>query len=210
MDKKSIMWIAIVIIAIGLGSLFLLRKQPAPISRENPQANTAAPMQVQQPSPPSTATRTIVVPLSAQNNSGESGTATLTEIDGKTNVTLVLNGAPSGVTQPAHIHTGTCATIGGVVYPLTFPLNGRSDTTLGVTIDNLLSQLPLAINVHKSTSEANIYVSCGDISNTSSISSPSQGQPSPTTSQTVNDDRSGGGTFSTPTDRRRGADKPED
>lgn len=110
--------------------------------------------------------RGTVVLLDIQNNSGESGIATLSESDGKTLVTLALDGAPAGVTQPAHIHTGSCETIGGVKYPLTFPIDGVSETLLGVSFDQLLGELPLAINVHKSVAEASVYVSCGDVTET--------------------------------------------
>ncbi|MBI2611034.1 CHRD domain-containing protein [Candidatus Kaiserbacteria bacterium] len=105
----------------------------------------------------------IVVALSAQNDSGMSGTATLTAMDGSTLVELDLTDAPSGIVQPAHIHSGSCANIGGVVYPLTFPVDGVSETTLDVSLDALLAQLPLALNVHKSSEEADIYVACGDL-----------------------------------------------
>ena len=107
--------------------------------------------------------QSIVVAMSAQNDSGMTGEATLTAMDGSTLVELDLAGAPEGIVQPAHIHTGSCANIGGVVYPLTFPMNGVSETTLNVSLDALLAQLPLALNVHKSPEEANIYVACGDL-----------------------------------------------
>lgn len=105
----------------------------------------------------------MTVSLGAQNDSGESGTATLTEKDGKTTVTLSLSQAPTDVPQPAHIHTGACPTPAGVVYPLTNVVNGASETVLDVSLASLKGQLPLAINVHKSGSEANVYVSCGDL-----------------------------------------------
>ena len=107
--------------------------------------------------------QSIVVAMSAQNDSGMTGEATLTAMDGSTLVELDLAGAPEGIVQPAHIHTGSCANIGGVVYPLTFPMNGVSETTLNVSLDALLAQLPLAPHVHKSPEEANIYVACGDL-----------------------------------------------
>ena len=107
--------------------------------------------------------QSIVVALSAQNSSGMNGTATLTDMDGSTLVELALTGAPAGITQPAHIHTGSCANIGGVVYPLTSPVNGVSETTLGVSLETILAGLPLALNVHKSAAEANVYVACGDL-----------------------------------------------
>lgn len=109
------------------------------------------------------APQSMVVALSAQNDSGMSGSATLTGMNGSTLVELELTGAPAGVAQPAHIHTGSCVDIGGVVYPLKFPVDGTSETTLDVSLDAILAQLPLALNVHKSPEEANIYVACGDL-----------------------------------------------
>lgn len=108
--------------------------------------------------------KTVVIDLMAQNSSGESGTATLTEFNGKTTVTLKMAGFPKGVTQPAHIHSGSCPTPGEVEYPLEFPLNGDSVTTLDVTLNELKAQEPLAINVHKSGTQASVYVSCGNLS----------------------------------------------
>ena len=50
--------------------------------------------------------------LAPQNNSGESGTATLTKAgDNQTKVVLDVKGAPSGAAQPVHIHKGTCDTL---------------------------------------------------------------------------------------------------
>lgn len=104
----------------------------------------------------------ISINLTEQNGSGEYGVATLSEEGGKVKVTLSMSGSPLGVIQPAHIHIGSCPEVGAVKYPLTFPENGNSDTLLDTTLDELRSQLPLAINVHKSSQEAKIYVACGD------------------------------------------------
>lgn len=101
--------------------------------------------------------------MSEQNNSGEFGTATLTEENDKVKVVLKMTGAPAGVTQPAHIHIGSCPEVGAVKYPLTSPVNGLSETTLDVTLDQLKAAMPLAINVHKSVPEGSVYVSCGDL-----------------------------------------------
>jgi len=108
---------------------------------------------------------TLTVNLGEQNNSQETGTATLTEDNGSTTVVLNLTGAPKGVAQPAHIHTGSCANLGDVKYPLNTPTDGTSSTVLdGTTIADLLAS-PMAINVHKSTTEVNTYIACGDITN---------------------------------------------
>jgi hypothetical protein len=111
-----------------------------------------------------TSNGTVTVQLAAQNGSKEYGTATLTEVNGKVNVSLNIMGAPTGVSQPAHIHMGACPNPGSVVYPLTSPVNGRSETTLNVTLAQLKAQLPLAVNVHKSTTMAGTYVACGNLS----------------------------------------------
>jgi len=105
----------------------------------------------------------VVVVLNELNDSGESGTATLVEKDGKVEVTVDMLGAPAGVVQPSHIHTGDCANTGAVVYPLEFPTDGQAVTTLPVGFDELKAQQPLLINVHKSTTLASVYVSCGEL-----------------------------------------------
>lgn len=118
--------------------------------------------------PVTAATSTLTVTMNAQNNSGETGTATLTAVSGGVQVVIAIKGAPA-TAQPAHIHTGTCADLKGVVYPLTSVTNGSSTTVVkGITIDQLLKS-PMAINVHKSASDLATYVSCGNIVASSSM-----------------------------------------
>lgn len=109
------------------------------------------------------ASLTATVTLSAQNSSQETGTTTLKETDGKVVVVLSVTGEPKGAIQPAHIHLGSCPNPGVVKYPLTNVIDGKSETTLNVTMDQLRSELPLAVNVHKSAAQSKIYVSCGDL-----------------------------------------------
>ena len=104
----------------------------------------------------------VTVTLTEQNSSGQSGTATITDQNGKAKVTIAISSA-SATPQPAHIHVGACPAPGAVKYPLSNVVNGRSETMLSVSVDELLDQLPLAINVHKSTTQSTIYFSCGDI-----------------------------------------------
>ncbi len=112
--------------------------------------------------PASAATSTLTVKLSAQNGSGENGTATLTQAGSDVKVVIAIPNGPAGP-QPAHIHDGTCAGILGVAYPLTNVAAGNSTTTVkGVTIDQLLAG-KYAINVHESTSNLGKYVACGAI-----------------------------------------------
>ena len=111
--------------------------------------------------------------LSSQNNSGIAGTASLENSDGKVKVKLELAGVPTGVTgllglslgaiHPAHIHQGSCAALGAVKYPLASTVNGKSETMINMSLAALKAQLPLAINVHKSSEEIGVYVACADI-----------------------------------------------
>ena len=109
------------------------------------------------------ATNLLEVALTEQNESGETGAATLLEENGKVTVTLAMAGGPGATSQPAHIHVGSCPDVGAVKYPLTNVVNGESTTTLEVTLAQLESELPLGINVHKSAAEAGVYVSCGNL-----------------------------------------------
>ena len=105
----------------------------------------------------------ITVGLATQNQSGETGQAVLTEVDGQVKVVVNLTGEPAGVSQPSHIHYGTCAALGEPVYALSPITDGASETTLTASFQAIKSALPLAINVHKSVAESSIYVACGDI-----------------------------------------------
>ncbi len=95
--------------------------------------------------------------------------------------------------HPAHIHTGTCETLGDVVYPLTdltapdmmgtpmagmdsTPMAGmdsagmgnvvgQSTTTVEASLDDLLAA-EHAINVHLSAEEIDVYIACGDLTGT--------------------------------------------
>ena len=109
---------------------------------------------------------TASTPLQPQNNSGESGTATLTKAgDNQTKVVLEVQGAPAGVSQPVHIHKGTCNKLDPKpAYPLSPVVNGKSETTVKASLDSL-QKGGYAINGHKSAQEASTYVFCGDIAN---------------------------------------------
>lgn len=104
----------------------------------------------------------VTVELKALNNSGESGKATLTAMNGKTKVVIDLMGAPEGVAQPVHIHHGTCEKLGAPAYPLEEVKNGKSETTIDAKLSDITAG-DFAINVHKSEKEISIHVACGDV-----------------------------------------------
>jgi hypothetical protein len=105
---------------------------------------------------------TVTVELAEQNGSGESGTATLTAEGEQTRVVLELSN-PASDSQPAHIHNGTCANLDPApAFGLPNVEDGSSEATVDVALDELTSG-EYAVNVHKSNDEADVYVSCGDI-----------------------------------------------
>lgn len=110
--------------------------------------------------------KSLTVKLDPVNNSGRSGTAVLTEEGGKIRATISLKNESAAAavdSYPAHIHTGICPTPGGIKYMLPPVVNGTSETMVDISLDDLLKQLPLAINVHKSQSDLKTYVACGNI-----------------------------------------------
>ncbi len=100
----------------------------------------------------------------ARDFAGQSGTATLTDLGNQTQVVLDLQAGPAGPAevQPAHIHVGQCPGVGAVAHPLTFPVGGKSTSTINATLASLRTG-GFAINVHRSGTEAAIYTSCGNI-----------------------------------------------
>lgn len=149
LSRNLVLAIVGIVVLAGLLFFFFRQSQPTTI--------------VEEVAPPVDTASEAVFSLAQQNGSGESGSATFREVDGQVVVTLELTGAPEGVAQPAHIHVGNCPDVGAVTYPLESPVNGQSETTLDVTFEQLRSELPLAVNVHKSQAEASVYVSCADL-----------------------------------------------
>ena len=156
-NNSSLMLLALAC-AVLITSYFLFVK----VSRETAMTNMQASMQSGTEASMMN-NKELTVQLNEQNNSGEYGNALLIEKDGVVHVHVSIKNAPKGISQPAHIHVGTCIDIGAVQYPLTNLVNGLSDTTLQVSLKDLLAQGPLALNVHKSVPQAKQYVSCGNL-----------------------------------------------
>ena len=108
--------------------------------------------------------KVVRLTLIDENGSGEDGSAQLTDMgDGTTKVELIMQNAPEGAVQPAHIHKGSCANLDPApAYPLNSVTEGKSTTTVPVKLDDLLAT-KYAINVHKSAAEATVYISCGNL-----------------------------------------------
>jgi len=156
MNKIGVI-VPVILIVIIAGFLIFATQQSTPLEEEP----TAEVIPLATPEE-TIVKKELVIGLLEQNDSGQSGVATLTEIEGQTSVLIETTGAAADIPQPAHIHEGPCAELGGVNYPLTNVVNGSSETTVDVSFEQLAKELPLAINVHKSGPEIGVYVACGD------------------------------------------------
>lgn len=103
--------------------------------------------------------RPIKVSLIPQNESKQTGIATLVETLGKVKIIIDLINY-SNEFQPAYIQAGNCGDLGVVKYTLESVAEGSSETLLDTSLDNLLGQLPLVINIKKDLKTAAL---CGEI-----------------------------------------------
>lgn len=112
---------------------------------------------------PEVVVKSFSATIAALNESGLSGTATVTDVEGKAKVVVSLTGTQASAAEPAHLHMGTCANLGEPKFPLTPVVNGASETVLEVSVDEISANLPLALNIHKSETEMDANVACGDL-----------------------------------------------
>ena len=106
----------------------------------------------------------LTIKMKALNDSGENGTAVLTQQADGVRVVVTLDGAPKDTPQPTHIHIGTCGNINKAPeYPLENTVDGKGDSVVkGIKLSDLTSG-KYAVNVHKSGTDIATYVSCGNV-----------------------------------------------
>ncbi len=104
----------------------------------------------------------VTVDLDEIDGSGVSGTATLTGEDGQTTVTIEVEGTEEGAVHPVHIHAGTCADLGDVIFPLEDVVDGMSETVVEADLADIRA-LDHAINLHLSEDDMATWVACGNI-----------------------------------------------
>jgi len=103
------------------------------------------------------------VQLSEQGGSGQSGTATFAAQGDKMTVTIELSNPAAG-RQPSHIHEGTCENPNPQpAFPLDNVEGGKAETTVDVSLEDLLSNGHYYVNVHQSEAEIETVVACGQI-----------------------------------------------
>jgi hypothetical protein len=106
--------------------------------------------------------------LTPMSGSKIEGSATVTPDGNKMVVTITIAGGGKGEVLPWHVHTGKCATGGGVYgpasayTPITLDPYGAAKVTVTIPAASPESG-DYHINVHKSSSEMNVIVSCGDL-----------------------------------------------
>jgi hypothetical protein len=105
----------------------------------------------------------LVVLIEELAGSGVFGDATLIDHgDGTITVDVLVTGAIGG--HPIHVHSGTCESLGDIVFPLVdVGAGGGSVTEIVASLTDLLAMSPLAIAVHLSAEEVGTYIACGDI-----------------------------------------------
>ena len=105
---------------------------------------------------------TLLIALGEQNDSGQTGWATLTAKGDQTVVVVNLM-AGAMESELIHIHAGSCGTdtLLGVVYSLTNIAGGVSVTTVDATLASLQAG-DMAINSHQKDN-AGVYTTCGNI-----------------------------------------------
>ncbi len=104
------------------------------------------------------------VNMGAMNGSKQDGAASMGDEKNGVRVLIHLYNEPSGASEPAHIHQGSCKKLNPAPWkPLKNVVNGTSNTFVsGVTIGEI-KKGTYAINVHKSANDLKTYVSCGDL-----------------------------------------------
>jgi hypothetical protein len=109
------------------------------------------------------AAATRQVALRTLNESGVSGTATLTDL-GNSRTRVQIEVSPAGnPDMPAHIHPGTCENLTPQPrVPLENVLEGRSVTEVPASLEEL-TRGDVAINVHHSNEDMGTYTACGEI-----------------------------------------------
>jgi hypothetical protein len=121
-------------------------------------------------SPAVTPTPTIKFTMTAQNNSGVSGTGEVVKGSGSFTVTIKLTGMAANSSHISHVHTGSCAKNGGVAYALSQVVadaSGAATVTSTVPADYSIPATGWYVNVHHGpdfSAPANgPSISCGDL-----------------------------------------------
>jgi hypothetical protein len=107
--------------------------------------------------------------LSSTAGSTVRGSSKAQSVGVGTGVTISIEGAAASAQHPWHVHTGTCATGGGIVgdasaYPvLTAGVGGAASANASIGVA-LREDQRYHVNVHRSPTDLTV-IACGDLSN---------------------------------------------
>jgi hypothetical protein len=91
-------------------------------------------------------------------------------------VILHLSGLHSGSTHAAHIHSGTCSSMGKILYPLNNVVANTSGTgTSTTTIHNITTGIPATgwnVTAHNGATAQTGTLLCGNVTNSNTVSIP--------------------------------------
>lgn len=106
-------------------------------------------------------TRTL--PLRTLNDSQVTGTVTLTELDPMRTQVMIAVDPAGNADMPAHIHPGTCdALVPQPRFPLANVVEGSSTTEVPAGFAELVTG-DVAVNLHKSNAELEVYTACVEL-----------------------------------------------
>ena len=165
MKRRFYIGLVVVLIAVG----FII----AVVERLDLNNEESAPAQQTQGfAQPVVATEIGSVKLIEQNNSGQRGSVTVKDWNGKAAVKINLDvegfedasrpEEEEEETQPAQLRAGTCQNPGDVKYELENVFDGGGETVLDMDLAQFTATLPLSVTVQKSSTDPTIIV-CGEI-----------------------------------------------
>jgi len=106
------------------------------------------------------APRSEQLQLRTLNDSGVTGTVTMTEAGDQRTLVEIEVDAAGHPNMPAHIHPGTCSElVPQPKYPLENVVDGVSVTEVPAPLEELLRG-GVALNLHRSNEEMSIYTAC--------------------------------------------------
>ena len=154
--SKKIIIVGLIVITAIFGLLLIIpRTQPEPIKNEPIKMTTNV----------KSSDDTLTLDMKPLGQYGQTGKIEFVPIYGaKTEVNLSLNEATTSA-QPVYLHFGTCDKIGELQQPLVYALNGRSQSLIADSIEDLIEQ-KLIVVVHKRINNFNnpgAFASCAEI-----------------------------------------------
>jgi hypothetical protein len=106
---------------------------------------------------------TETVKMHALNNSGQNGTATVSDLGGKVRVAMNLANEPATASEPSHVHFGHCPKIKAIpAYNVGPILKGKATSIVDLSWAQINSG-KYVVMVHQSAQAMGTYESCANI-----------------------------------------------